>query len=312
MLGACAETLNPTSEVAMDQIQADVVKAPTIKEDLETLVSLKVISEPFQGDQCLVLANMTYDNGDALINGDVIINYEWKSKGWKAVNTQFELKKVSAKAEASEEIIFKAAENIDALNSQFELNLLAADYSILSRTLNLEEGKAAYTVEKTIKAGNWIGVVTYFLSAQYHYSNGWQLSIDRWSYTETTRWNGNWVVQWGQYPKETQYGPNEQMSLEITGDMVISKNSANEQNEKRTVNVIFTRNRSGYNIPATLSTDYESKGQYSTRFITIKYGNQADDQMTLELRFDTTILGTNVVMVAKSTNGNIGTLTRVK
>lgn len=312
LLGACAESVNPTSKVTLDQIQADAVEAPAIKEDVEALISLKVVSEPFQGDQCLVLANMTYDNGDALINGDVIINYEWASKRWEAVNTQFEVKKVSAKTEPTEDIVLNAAGSIESLNTQFELNLLAADTVIQSKTLNLEEGMASYTIVKTLKAGNWTGVVTTVLSAKYEYSDGWQFTIDNWSYTETTRWNGTWVVQWGQYHNETQYTPYESMNLEITGDMVITKNSTNEQNEKRSVNVVFNRDRSGFNIPATLSTDYEGKGQYNTRFITIKYGNQADDQITLELRFDTTILGTNVVMVAKSTNGNIGTLTRVR
>lgn len=312
LLGACADSGKPTSDVTLDQIQADAAKVPTIREDLEKVISLKVISEPFQGDQCLVLANLTYDNGDALINGDVVINYEWASKRWKAVNAQFAVKKVSAKAEASDDTVIKAAGNIEALDKQFELDLLVAETSIASKSLNLEEGKASYAVVKTIKAGNWIGVVTYAISAVYDYSKGWQFTIDSWSYTETTRWTGTWAVQWGQYAKETQYTPNETMSLEITGEMVITKNSANEQSEKRTVNVVFTRNRSGYNIPATLSTEYESDGRYTSRFIVIKYGNQADDQITLEHRFDTSILGTNVVMVAKSVSGNIGTLTRVK
>lgn len=312
MSGGCAESVNPTSEVTLDQIQADALKAPAIKEDVEKVVSLKVISEPFQEDQCLVLANLTYDNGEALINGDIVINYEWSSKQWKVVNTQFTVKKVSAKTEASEELVLNAAGSIESLNTQFELNLLASETVIQAKTLNLEEGKASYTLVKTSKAGNWTGVLTYMINATYDYSEGWQFTIDKWSYTETTRWAGTWVAQWGQYPKETQYAPNEKLSLDITGDMVISKNSANEQNEKRTVNVVFTRNRSGFNIPATFSTDYESQGRFSTRFITIKYGNQADDQINLELRFDTTILGTNVVMVAKSTNGNIASLTRVK
>lgn len=312
MLGACADSAKPTTEVTLDQIQADATKVPAIKEDLEKVVSLKVISEPFQGDQCLVLANLTYDNGDALINGDVVINYEWASKRWKAVNAQFAVKKISAKTEASEEAVIKAAGSIDALDKQFELDLLSAETSIQSKTLSLEEGKASYAIIKTIKAGNWTGVVTYGISARYDYSQGWLFTIDNWSYTETTRWTGTWVAQWGQYAQETQYTPNESMSLVITGDMVITKNSTNEQSEKRSVNVVFTRNRSGYNIPATLSTEYESDGRYTSRFIFIKYGNQADDQITLEHRFDTSILGTNVVMVAKSTSGNIGTLTRVK
>jgi len=311
-LNACADSGKPSSSVTDEQIRTDAVKADVIDAAFSKLISLTVISQPVQGTQSLVIADLTYDNGEALVSGQVVINYEWAEKAWKAANIQFTYGSVSVKAEAPEADILAAAEIIPDLNAQFQNFAFSLDPVLVSKEVFLEIGEATYVITRTASKENWTSTTTYTISAKYSYSDGWQFTTDSWEYTETTNWAGTWVVQWATYDKETQYLPNEKMTLTVTGAMTLTHNSADNQDETRKVNVVFKRASSGYNIPATLSRDYEDEGLYTTRFIVIKYGNQNNDQLNLELDFDLTATNPVATLVAKSFDGNIGVLTKIK
>jgi hypothetical protein len=311
-LTACADSSKPKSSVTEEQIRIDAVKADLIEGDFSKLISLTVISQPVQGIQSLVVADLTYDNGEALVSGQVVINYEWNNKAWKAVNTQFSYNSVSVKEEAPVADILGAAGIIPDLNAQFQNFAFSSDPVLVSKELALEIGEATYVITRSASTEKWTSTTTYMISAKYNHGGGWQFTLNSWTYTETTNWAGTWVIQWATYDKETQYTPNEKMTVTITGDMTLTHNSANDQNETRTVNVVFKRSGSGYNLPAILSSNYLDEGLYTTRFMIIKYGNQNNDQLYLELEFDLT--GANPISnyVAKSYDGNVGLLTKIK
>lgn len=311
-LAACTNSTKPTKEVSIEQIQQDAVALDLIKAKFEKLISIKVNSQPIQGTQALVVADIVYDNGEALIKGEIVINYEWDKKTWKAVNTQFTYTSVSVKNEASESEILKEFKVTPEINKQFEIGINTVNPVILSKQLNLEIGEAVYVLERNETINNWTSKLTSTVKAKYDYLEGWKYTTESWSYKETTNWAGTWVIQWGSYTKETQYAPNEKMTLNITGEMNYSKNSDGQENENRSVNVQFKRSGSPYNLPATLSDLYESKGLYNSRFITIKYGNQANDILTLELRFSPNQNNVSTEIVAVSYDGNIGTVTKTR
>lgn len=311
-MSACADSSKPTSEVTLEQIKQDAVNLAFIQAKYKELVSLEVISQPVQENQCLVVADLTYDNGDALVSGQVVINYEWANKAWKEKNTQFSFKDVSVKDEAPEADVLKAAGPIDELSAQFETDTIPASATLESRTLNLDIGEATYVVKKTQSLSSWSATTLITIKAKYYYLEGWKYTINSWTYTETTQWAGIWTILWTDYEKETQYGVNEKMTITVKGDMTLTKNSAGDQTEDRTVNVVFRRSGNNYNLPATLSRDYLEEGRYSSRFFVVKYGNQDNDQYNFELRFDKTNTPTTAGFTAKSFDGNLGILTRIK
>ena len=309
---ACADSSKPGSNVTEDQIKTDAVKADLIKANFDKLISLTIISQPVQGTQSLVVADLTYDTGQALVSGQVVINYEWTNKAWKAVNTTFTYSSISVKEEAPEAEILGSATVIDDLNAQFQNFAFISDPVLVSKELHLEIGEASYVITRSASKDNWTSETTYNIDAQYDYAKGWQFTLASWSYTETTNWAGTWAIQWGTYDKETQYLANEKMTLVMTGTMTLTHNSANDQNETRKVNAVFRRGGSSYNLPAILSRNYEDEGYYTTRFIVIKYGNQDNDQLYLELDFDLSGTSPVATYAAKSFDGNVGSLTKIK
>lgn len=312
VMAACTDSSKPTSDVTLDQIKQDAVNLAFIQAKFEKLDSLEVISQPVQDNQCLVVADLTYDNGDALISGQVVINYEWANKAWKAVNTQFSFTAVSVKEEAPEADVLKAAGPIDELSAQFETDAVPSTSVLESRSLDLAIGEATYVVKKTQSLGLWSATTLITIKAKYYYLEGWKYTVDSWTYTETTQWAGTWTILWTEYEKETQYKVDEKMTITVKGDMTLTKNSAGDQTEDRSVNVTFRRNNSNFNLPATLSRDYLEEGRYSSRFFVIKYGNQDNDQFNFELRFDETNNPTTAITVAKSFDGNLGVLTKIR
>ena len=311
-MSACTNGGNPTSVVSLEQIQEDALSLSFIQAKLEKIVSIDVISQPVQGKQCLVVANMVYDNGEALVKGEIVINYEWEKKEWTAVNTQFSYQSVSVKEEANPQKVLEAAGDIDILNSKFQANAFTQTPVLVSKELNLEIGEASYVVTRSNESSGWTATTTYTIKGKYFYLDGWQFTIEDWSYKEVTKWAGSWQIVWGSSPTESQYTDGEIMKLTVSGDISLSLNKADVQNEKRDVNVAFTRNRSPYSIPVTLSKDYQDVGLYTSRFILIKYGNQANDQFNLELSFENTNSGWVASTIAKSFDGTIGSLTKIK
>jgi hypothetical protein len=311
-ISACTDNGNPTSTVSVEQIQVDALAMSFIQAKFEKIVSLNIISQPVQGKQCLVVANMTYDNGEALVSGEVVINYEWAKKAWTAVNTQFSYKSVASKQEADPTSVLNAAGDIDVLNTKFQANAFTQTPVLVSKELNLEIGEASYVVSKTSAVEGWSATTTYTIKAKYYYLDGWQFTVEDWSYKEVTKWAGSWQIVWGTSPTESQYTSGEIMKLNVTGEISLTLNKADIQNEKREVNVAFTRNRSPYNIPVTISKDYQDEGLYSSRFILTKYGNQDNDQFNLELRFEKSGSTWTSSLIAKSFDGTLGTLTKIK
>lgn len=311
-LSACSDSGKPSPNVTLEQIQTDAVEVEIIKTNFDRLVSLSVISQPVQGTQSLVIADLTYDNGEALVSGQVVINYEWINKAWKPVNTQFTYDSVSVKEEPSDEEVLNAIAVIEDLNSRFQNAAFNSEPVLVSRTPNLKKGEAIYVVRRTASVENWTSTTTTTIKAKYDHSQGWQYTVDQWDYSETTRWTGTWVVQWATYDKETQYAANEKITMTLTGEMTLTQNSADQQDETRKVNVVFKRNGSSFNLPATISRNYEDQGLYSTRFIVIKYGNQDNDQLFFELDFDLTGPNPIALYVAKSFDGNNAILTKIK
>ena len=312
VMTACTDSSKPNTNVTLDQIQQDAVNLAFIQAKYEELVSLEVISQPVQENQCLVVADLTYDNGDALISGQVVINYEWVDKAWKAVNTQFSFTAVSVKQEAPEVDVLKAAGPIEELSAQFETDTIPSTSTLDSKTLDLGIGEATYVVKKTQSLSSWSATTLITIKAKYYYLEGWKYTVDSWTYSETTQWAGSWTILWTEYEKETQYKVDEKMTITVKGDMTLTKNSAGDQTEDRSVNVVFRRNGSNFNLPATLSRDYLEEGRYCSRFFVIKYGNQDNDQFNFELRFDEANSPTTAGFVAKSFDGNLGILTKIK
>jgi len=311
-MSACSGSTKPTSAVKKEQIQTDAVALDIIKAKFDKVISLDIVSEPVQDLQCLVIANLTYDDGDALISGQIVINYAWANKAWKATNTQFSFTSVSVKEEAPQADLLASAVADNDLNAQFEVGDFAPNPTLVSKSLNLGIGEATYVVSSTVSALSWTATTTYTIKAKYYHQEGWKYTIDSWNYTETTKWAGTWTLQWATYDNETQYLPNEKMTITVNGEMTITKNSAGDQNEARSVNTTFKRSGNPYNIPAVISRDYEDEGRYSTRFIVFKYGNHDNDQFNLELRFDTSTSPTSASYVVKSFDGNLGILTKIK
>lgn len=311
-MSACTDNGNPTTQVTLQQIQEDVLSLSFIQAQQDRIVSIEVISQPVQGKQCLVVANMVYDNGEALVKGEVIINYEWAKKAWTAVNTQFSYQSVSVKEEADPLKVLNAAGDIDVLNTKFQANAFTQTPVIVSKELNLEIGEATYVVTKANDSPGWTATTTYTIKGKYYHLDGWQFTIVDWAYKEVTKWAGSWQIDWGSSPTESQYTDGEIMKLTVSGDISLSLNKADVQEEKRDVNVAFTRNRSPYSIPVTLSKDYQDEGLYTSRFILTKYGNQDNDQFNLELRFENTNSGWVASTIAKSFDGTIGTLTKIR
>jgi hypothetical protein len=311
-MSACSESGKPTKNVNIEQIQEDALAMSFIQAKFEKLVSLSIISQPVQGNQCLVVANMTYDNGEALVSGEVVINYEWVNKAWTSANTQFSYKSVSSKLEADPNKVLNAAGDIDILNTKLQANAFTQTPVLVSKELNLEIGEATYVVSKVSATEGWSATTIYTIKAKYYYLDGWQFTIEDWSYKEVTKWAGSWQIIWGSSPTESQYTAGEIMNLKVSGDISLSLNKADIQEEKRDVNVAFSRNRSPYNIPATLSKDYQDDGLYSSRFILTKYGNQDNDQFNLELRFEKSGSTWTSSTIAKSFDGTLGTLTKIK
>ncbi len=311
-MAACTNSTKPTTQVTIEQIQQDAVVLDLIKAKFEKVVSIKVNTQAVQGTQALVIADLTYDNGEAIVSGEIIINYEWDKKTWKAVNTQFTYKAVGVKNETDEKEVLKEFKVDPELNKQFEIGINTVEPVILSKSLNLERGEANYVLERNETVNLWTSKLTSTVKAKYDYQEGWKYTVESWSYKETTKWEGTWVIQWGDYGKETQYAVNEKMTLIISGEMTFTKNSDGVEDEDRSVNVQFKRAGSPYNLPATLSKLNESKGLYNTRFITFKYGNQANDVMFLELRFNANQNNVTTEIVAVSYDGNIGSATKIK
>lgn len=310
-ISACIYNGNPTSQVTLEQIQEDALSLSFIQAKLDKIVSIEVVSQPVQGKQCLVVANMVYDNGEALVKGEVVINYEWTMKAWTAVNTQFSYQSVSVKAEADSLEILNAAGDIDVLNTKFQANAFTQIPVLVSKVLNLEIGEATYVITKASASSGWTATTTYTIKAKYYYLDGWQFTIEDWAYKEVTNWAGIWQIVWGTSATESQYTAGEIMKLTISGEISLSLNKADIQEEKRDVNVAFTRNRSPYLIPVTLSKDYQDEGRYTSRFILTKYGNQDNDQFNLELRFENNGSGWVATTIAKSFDGTIGSLTKI-
>ncbi|NTW96593.1 MAG: hypothetical protein HGB31_08250 [Erysipelotrichaceae bacterium] len=311
-MSACTDSGKPTTVVTLEQIQVDALDMSFIQAKFEKIVSIDVISQPVQGKQCLVVANMVYDNGEALVKGEVVINYEWVKKAWTAVNTQFSYQSVSVKAEADPQKVLDAAGDIDVLNSKFQANAFTQTPVLVSKELNLEIGEATYVVTRGNASSGWTATTTYTIKGKYYYLDGWQFTIEDWSYKEVTKWAGSWQIVWGSSPTESQYTAGEIMKLTVSGDISLSLNKADIQEEKRDVNVAFIRNRSPYSIPVTLSKDYQDEGLYTSRFILTKYGNQSNDQFNLELHFENSGSGWVATTIAKSFDGTIGTLTKIK
>lgn len=311
-MAACTNSTKPTAKVAIEQIQQDAVAMDFIKAKFENVVSLKVNTQPIQGNQALVVADMTYDNGDALVSGEVVINYEWNKKEWKAVNAQFSYKSVKVKNEAKEKDVLDAAVEIETINTRYQANAYSQSAVLISKELDLDNGIANYFVSKKSSEDGWNAETTYKISAKYDYVKGWEFRIVDWSYWETMDWTGTWQIVWGNEANETQYTPKEEMIVTITGEIGITNNMADVENEKRTINVSFKRDKSPYEIPVTISNDYKKDKLYSTRFINVKYGNQANDMFNLELRFEESSSNTTSKIVAKSFDGNFGVVTKIK
>jgi len=311
-MAACTNSTKPTTKVAIEQIQQDVVALDFIKSKFEKVVSIKVNSQPVQGTQALVVADMTYDNGEALITGEVIINYEWNKKEWKAVNAQFSYKSVKVKFEAKEKDVLEAATEIETINTRYQANAFSDSPVLVSKELDLNNGLANYVVTRSSSTDGWNAVTTYKIGAKYDYLVGWVFEIKDWSYRETMNWAGTWKLVWGSEANETQYSPNEAMTIVIAGEVEITNNMAGNEIVTRALSVSFKRERNPYIIPATISKDYEKDGLYSTRFINVKYGNQANDEFNLELRFEGTSSDTMAKIVSKSYDGNFGVVTKTK
>lgn len=311
-ISACADSGNPTTVVTLEQIQVDALDMSFIQAKFEKIVSIDVISQPVQGKQCLVVANMVYDNGEALVKGEVVINYEWVKKAWTSVNTQFSYQSVSVKEEADPQKVLDAAGDIEVLNTKFQADAFTETPVLVSKELNLEIGEATYVVTRSNASPGWTATTTYTIKGKYYYLDGWQFTIEDWAYKEVTKWAGSWQIVWGSSPTESQYAAGEIMKLTVSGDISLALNKADVQDEKRDVNVAFTRNRSPYSIPVTLSKDYQDDGLYTSRFILTKYGNQDNDQFNLELRFEKTSSGWVASTIAKSFDGTIGTLTKIR
>lgn len=311
-LSACLDAGKPSSQVTNDQIKQDATAIPFIKANFKEVTVLSVISRPVQGKQCLVVANLTYDNGAALISGGLIINYEWSKQAWIVVNSQFNYKAAKVKYEASDQAILAAVQLPDKINTQFQFNTANPSQVIGSRSPDLTNGNATYIVNFYSVIEGWTGTFSSIVSAKYDYKTGWKFSVSDWTYSETMTWTGTWVIQWGTYGNETQYAPNEKMTLNITGDIRMIHNTADYESENRDVNVSFRRTGSPYSIPVILSQDNQQAGLYSTRFIQVKYGNQEKNRFTMEMRFNGNGSGMKTQYIAKSYDGNIGSLAKIK
>ncbi len=190
-LNACRDSNKTRPEVSEAQIQEDAISLAFIQAKFNKVVSLGVVSKPVQDNQCLVVAELTYDNGEALISGKVVINYEWTNKAWKSANIQFSYTSLSANAEPQIQAILNAASTIEAVDTQFQASSFSGAPILISKELDLEHGEATYVVTKASTVEGWNALTTMTIKAKYDYMEAWVFKMDSWVYTETTNCHRN-------------------------------------------------------------------------------------------------------------------------
>jgi len=279
---------------------------------VSSMKSFKVDSRNYVSSGVETKASIEFDTSDATITGVVTTWFKMVATQWVIDANKFTATNVIAKSEPLLTNVMSDYDGAYSLYMNFELGYFPKKTEIISKQLDLNHGKATYTIMKTAGVGTWNAELTYTVVAEYIFPYGWQykLSIDT-KYVEKMDWSGTWEIILVNRDANGVQVKTIIKDIMVTGN-ISQKMVAGNSTFTSSLKAKFTLNGKTYSVPG-IADPNEHVSMSSVRRIVFRFGTSEKDQIGMEYQFgDSVALGKAVTNYHSSGLGFSGELVKVK
>lgn len=249
-----------------------------------SMTSFKVDSKYYVLSGVQTKATIEFDAGDATITGVVTTWFKMVARQWVIETTKFTATNVIAKNEPLLNNVMADYDGAHSIYMKFELAYFPKNTSIVSKQLDLDHGKATYTIIKTAGVGPWNAELTYIVDAEYVFPNGWQYKLStNTQYVETMDWSGTWNITLVNRDASGVQVKAKINNMMITGN-ISQKMVAGNPTFVSSLKATFLLNGKTYIIPG-IADPNERVIMSSVRRIIFRFGTSDNDQIGMEYQF---------------------------
>lgn len=250
---------------------------------VSSMTSFKVDSRYYVLSGVQTKATIEFDAGDATITGVVTTWFKMVARQWVIDTTKFTATNVIAKNEPLLNNVMME-EYIQSIKMNFELGVFPKKTNIISKQLDLDHGKATYTILNTAGVGPWNAELTYTVDAEYIFPNGWQYKVStNTQNVETMDWSGTWnitLVNRDASGVQVKAKINNMVIIGNISQKMVAGNPAFVSSLKAT----FSLNGKTYMVPG-IADPNERVSMRSVRRIIFRFGTSDNDQIGMEYQF---------------------------